>query len=153
MSEILRSVIGRTVAEAIRKTISPKNDSDVWARGYSRSVSVLIFTINVDGTQKRQVSTGDGMHVCPAWSFDGKRIAYQALSRDKVSGKSDAIIRLVNADGSGDVAVGTHLRPSLDEMPSWLPDGKRLAIQSNRDGTMRIYLIDLNGEELRRVVP
>ena len=93
------------------------------------------------------------MHECPAWSFDGKRIAYQALSRDKVSGKSDAIIRLVNADGSGDVAVGTHPRPSLDEMPSWFPDGKRLAIQSNRDGTMRIYIIDLKGEELRRVVP
>jgi TolB protein len=112
-----------------------------------------IFVVNADGTQKRQVSTGDGAHECAAWSADGKRIAYQASLRDKATGKSNALVRVVNVDGSGDVAVGTHSRPYLDEMPSWFPDGKHLTIQSDRDGAMAIYIIDLNGKTLARVTP
>lgn len=73
--------------------------------------------------------------------------------RDKASGKSNALVRVVNVDGSSDVAVVTHSSPYLDEMPSWFPDRKRLAIQSDRDGVMQIYVIDLNGKTLARVAP
>jgi TolB protein len=122
--------------------------------GYGdRASPMRIFVINADGRQKRQVSTGDGAHECPAWSPDGKRIAYQALVRDQASGKSNTLVRVVNADGSGDAAIGARSGPHHDEMPSWFPDGKRLAVQSDRDGAMAIYTIDLNGKTLARVAP
>src|SRR5262249_38415337 len=111
-----------------------------------------IFVINVDGTQKRQVSTGEGTHECPAWAADGRGIAYQALVRDQTSGKSNTLVRVVNADGSGDVVIGTPTSYH-NEMPSWFPDGERLAIQSDREGAMAIYIVDLSGKTLARVAP
>ena len=143
----------RKITPGMQPAWSPNRKHIAFATAAANSGPPRIFVLNPDGTQKRQVSTGDGAHECPTWSADSKRIAYFASSRDKASGKSNAVIRVVNVDGSGDAEIGTHSNPYLDEMPSWFPDGKRLAIQSNRDGIMRIYIIDLNGQTLACVTP
>jgi Tol biopolymer transport system component len=41
--------------------------------------------------------------------------------------------------------LGVHDKVQLDETPSWFPDGKRLAIQSDRDGDWAVYVIDTGG--------
>lgn len=143
----------RKLTAGMQPAWSPDGKHIAFAGKADPAGPLRIFAVNIDGTQKRQVSTGDGLHECPAWSPDGQRIAYQASVRDKASGKANALVRVVNADGSGDAAVGMRSSPYRDELPSWFPDGKRLAIQSDRDGAMRIYVIDLNGKTLARVTP
>jgi TolB protein len=135
----------RNLGRGMQPAWSPDGKSIAFAVGGPR-----INVMTVDGLDRRQVSQGGGAHEMPAWSPDGRRIAYQA-SLPRVNGKANAEVRVVNADGTGDVPIGVHAAAYLDEAPSWFPDGQRLAIQSDRDGTMAIYVIDLNGKVLARI--
>jgi TolB protein len=38
-----------------------------------------------------------------------------------------------------------------DESPSWSPDGRKLAFSSNRRGRYDVFVVDLAGENLRRL--
>jgi Tol biopolymer transport system component len=39
----------------------------------------------------------------------------------------------------------------LDEAPSWFPDGRRIALQSNRTGTMEVWTMATDGSDARQV--
>lgn len=136
------------LGSGMQATWSPDGSRIVFAAPLSDR-TLRVFIANADGTNRRQVSQADGLHEYPTWSPDGKRIAYFASTR----GTHDAVIRVVNVDGTNDVAITKHTRPYLDETPSWFPDSKRLAIQSDRDGVMRVYIIGMDGTELARLTP
>jgi hypothetical protein len=70
----------------------------------------------------------------PAWSPDGKRIAYTANL-----GGSELDVYTMRVDGSDVLRVTEASGP--DEDPTWLPDG-RLAYRSVRDGIGSIYVDD-----------
>ena len=74
-----------------------------------------IYSMNADGSDVRQVSNGPGNDTDPAWSPDGKQIAFTS-NRE---GNYD--VYLVNADGS-DIHRLTN-DPSIDWGPAWYPDG------------------------------
>ena len=73
----------------------------------------------LDGSDQRQLSTGRGTALLPAWSPDGKRIAYM-----ESDGAGPWKIHLVSNDG----AASEELLPgSQDEgNPTWSPDGSSL---------------------------
>ena len=48
-------------------------------------------------------------------------------------------------------AVRLTQAPAQDGNPSWAPDGKRIAFESNRDGNYEIYVIGANGENLKQL--
>jgi len=85
-----------------------------------------IFTMRSDGsdvTQLTSVPSGQGAAV-PAWSPDGKDIAFQQGATD---GSTSELI-LMNADGSNQHVVFSD--PSFqDGLPSFSPDGSRLVFQ------------------------
>lgn len=41
--------------------------------------------------------------------------------------------------------------PAIDAYPSVSPDGRRLAFHSNRDGSNQVYVVDVDGSQLRRL--
>ena len=45
----------------------------------------------------------------------------------------------------------TNNGPVIDVSPSWSPDGKRLALVSDRSGTPQIYIMDRDGGNQRRI--
>ncbi len=73
----------------------------------------------------------------PAWSPDGKRIAF-CSNRD---GKSE--IYMMNSDGSDVKRLTNNL--SEDFGPVWSPDGNKLLFDSERDGNKEIYVMDADG--------
>jgi dipeptidyl aminopeptidase/acylaminoacyl peptidase len=85
----------------------------------------------------------------PQLSPDGKQVAFVRTTTDVSSGKRNADIWIVPADGSGAprLFVGGD---KTENTPRWTPDG-RLAFVSNRDGEMQIYVADAGGSNVRQV--
>ena len=59
-------------------------------------------------------------------------------------------IYVMDADGENQIRLTRH--PQEDKMPSWSPDGKKIAFVSMRNGGInQIYVMDSNGENVRRI--
>jgi Tol biopolymer transport system component len=104
-----------------------------------------IRTIRPDGSGDRQLTRGPSYALDPAWSPDGKRIAFVG------SGVGTTTIYLMNADGS----KRRNLLPrsaSQAYFPAWSPRGDRIGFNGlvflTRTG---IYTIGTNGRRLKAI--
>ena len=102
-----------------------------------------IFTMPLDGSAEPTSLTADrtGRDADPAWSPDGKRIAFR---RSTVNSGFD--VYLMNADGSKpERLVGG---PDTEEKPAWSPDGSRLLTVSDRVDPGKVqglYVVNSSG--------
>jgi Tol biopolymer transport system component len=80
-----------------------------------------IWTVNADGTGRRNVTNSGGWNFELAWSPDARKIAFARMTPDDTG--SD--LYLINADGTGLLRLTDQ--PENDELPVWSPDGTRLA--------------------------
>lgn len=112
-----------------------------------------VYVMNADGSGRRRLTVTDDAEERPAWSPDGRQLAFQASSRatGAAGGTAEAHIYITDLASGTTRRVTTHNRPVLDETPSWFPDGTRLAIQSDRDGTWSVYVIDTSKPGLTRL--
>ena len=85
----------------------------------------------------------------PQVSPDGQRVAFVRTTTDSATGKRNADIWVVAADGSArprPLITG----PGGDDTPRFLADG-RIAFISARSGTPQVYLADASGRHVRAV--
>ena len=82
--------------------------------------------MNADGSGVTRLTVNDAVDSSPAWSPDGRRIAFDS-TRD-----GNFEIYVMNADGSGVTRLTNN--DAWDWYPDWSPDGRRIAFDSNRDG-------------------
>lgn len=86
----------------------------------------------------------------PQLSPDGTSVAYVRTTTDVTTGKRNADIWVVPADGSAapKLLIGGD---KTETSPRWAPDGRHLAFMSSRDGEMQVYLADADGGNVRQV--
>jgi Tol biopolymer transport system component len=103
-----------------------------------------VWVVGADGSGLTRLTSEEGPEFDPAWSPDGRRIAY----RDSRRGiNNDDEIYLMDADGANPTNLTKH--PANDWSPAWSPDGNRIAFASDRDGGFpRLYLINPDGSGL-----
>lgn len=120
----------------------------VWNHNWSMDVSWEIYVMNADGSGVARL-TDFSVPVSkrnPAWSRDGKKIAFDGWG----NGNSSWSIYVMNADGSNLFQVTDNLSQQ-EHFPSWSPDGTRLAFVSDHDGNKEIYVINVDGTGLKRL--
>ena len=100
-----------------------------------------IYVVNADGSGKRKLTHNERYNTEPAWSPDGRKIAFRSTR----NGNRD--IYVMNADGSGKRNLTRN--PAQDGSPSWSPDGRRIAFISNRDGRLEAHVMNADGSGQR----
>jgi hypothetical protein len=97
-----------------------------------------IYLVAASGTGLRQLP-GTGAASGPAWSPDGRRIAY-VRERENTGNQ----IAVVNADGTGR-AMLTPSESGNASSPAWSPDGSRIAFDMVTHQTSSLYVVTATG--------
>lgn len=99
-----------------------------------------LYMINVDGTGLKQLTTIPGSDYDPAWSPDGKRIAFTSL-RD---GRKEIYVLTLES------GVATRLTNSSGDIeniqPSWSPFSNQIAYTVKRFGAYQIWVMSDTGQ-------
>lgn len=101
-----------------------------------------IYVVNMDGTGEQKVAPSAAMLSRPAWSPDGRRLAFRDMAKERMG------LWTVDADGKNLQRSVITLEVST---PVWSPDGKFIAVasgNSTKDGTVKkgLYLTDPAGK-------
>ena len=122
-----------------------------------------IFTMNLDGTDKKLVSTGYGRTTCSYFLPGDKEIIYASthaadsacppppdMSKGYVWKVYSAFdIYKANADGSNPRPFITA--PGYDAEATVSPKGDKIVFTSQRDGDLDIYTCDIDGSNVQRL--
>ena len=81
--------------------------------------------------------------ISPAWSPDGRRLAYVSFENKKP-------VVYVHSLADGKRQVAANFKGS-NSAPAWSPDGARLAVSLSRDGGSQIFLVNPDGSGVRRL--
>ena len=122
-----------------------------------------IFTMNIDGSNVRQVSNGEGRTTCSYYLKGGKKIIYASThgggrdcppNPDYSKGYVWAIypdydIYVANSDGKN-IKKLTDTK-GYDAEATVSPDGKKIIFTSERDGDLDLYSMDIDGKNVKRL--
>jgi dipeptidyl aminopeptidase/acylaminoacyl peptidase len=97
--------------------------------GYLDRRRTHLYVQSVGDTTVTQITSGDFDDSSPAWSPDGKLIAFVSNRTENPDGNSNSDIWVVAADNTdkGQTLLQITKNPGSDGSPTWNPDGKSIA--------------------------
>lgn len=122
-----------------------------------------IYTMNIDGSDTKMVSTGDGRTTCSYYYRGDKKILYASThlgnkecppNPDFSKGYVWAIYPdydIFTAKANGKGVKQLTKSPGYDAEATVSPDGKKIVFTSTRDGDLDIYSMDKNGKNVKRL--
>ena len=125
---------------------------------YHRSTPMMdVYTVPIDFKQGKPVGEPErvaerfvGANRAPAWSPDGKYLAYNSLRALPASGTPTFVIRSVETGEERDLAVDLQYFPR----PRWAPDGRSLILPSRGQRTgPAIFRLAVDNGKLTMLVP
>jgi TolB protein len=115
----------------------------VTATGVGRNIQYTLMVADSDGYNPQTVVRSREPLLSPAWSPDGRKLAYVSFER----GNSSIYIQEI-ATGAREVVASFK---GINGAPAFSPDGSRLALTLSRSGNPEIYVMDLASKSLTQV--
>jgi TolB protein len=102
-----------------------------------------LYIVDYDGFNAKRITVNNSLNILPAWSPDGRSLAYVSYRQGGPSifvarifeGRSDNITK-----GDGQAFA-----------PTFSPDGKRLAYATNKSGNLEIWISNADGTGAHRI--
>lgn len=112
-----------------------------------------IYLVNIDGTDERQLTNLEEGACQPAWSPTGDQLIFTSPCRLNVKQYAGSSLWLIDVDHDGNSSDPRQLRtaPGGDFDPAWDPNGGRLAFTSVRDNRPQIYVMNVDGSEVKNL--
>ena len=122
-----------------------------------------IYSMNIDGSNVKMVSNGEGRTTCSYFFKGGKKVLYSSTfggkrecppEPDHSKGYTwpiyaDYEIYTSTPDGK-DIKNLTN-SPGYDAEATISPDGRKIVFTSDRDGDIELYSMDLDGRNIKRL--
>ena len=105
--------------------------------------SYRLILADADGANAREILRSAEPILSPAWSADGKQIAYVSFETQR-----PAIYQQVIATGQRKKLTNFS---GLNSAPAWSPDGNHMAMVLSKDGNPDIYLMNLATAKLQKI--
>ncbi len=110
----------------------------------SRDAGVYRLVVaDSDGDNEQALLTSREPIMSPAWSPDGRQIAYVSFEKRR------AMVYVQSLTSSKRTLIADF--PGSNSAPAWSPDGKQIAMVLTRDEDSQIYLANTDGKHLRRI--
>jgi TolB protein len=105
-----------------------------------------LYIVDYDGFNPRRVTVNGALNILPAWSPDGRSLAYVSYRQG-----SPLIYFARIFEGQSVANVTGERGDSQAFAPSFSPDGRSLAFASNRSGNMDVWVSGADGAAPRRL--
>jgi TolB protein len=115
----------------------------VTAVGTGRNIQYTLMIADSDGYNPQTVVRSREPLLSPAWSPDGRKLAYVSFER----GNSSIYIQEIST-GAREVVASFK---GINGAPAFSPDGTRLALTLSRSGNPEIYVMDLASKSLTQI--
>ena len=115
----------------------------ITANGVGRNIKYALMVADSDGVNPQNIVHSTEPLLSPAWSPDGRKLAYVSFER----GNSSIYVQDVTT-GARDLLASFK---GINGAPAFSPDGKRLALTLSRTGNPEIYVMDLASKQLTQV--
>ena len=134
-------------------TFSPDGKQYAFLRGYPTQGKFAVLVANADGTAERSLTTHglvSGPSGDPAWSPDGKIIAYPVVNTD-ANGDFQTLFEVPVAGGS-EKSIGSQRWSEIGRM-AWLRDGSGLLVIAKEDvaSPSQIWYVSYPGGKAHRI--
>ena len=115
----------------------------VTATGVGKGSRYALMVADSDGWNPQTVVRSGEPLMSPAWSPDGRKLAYVSFER----GNSSIYIQDITS-GARELVASFR---GINGAPEFSPDGRRLALTLSKSGNPEIYVMDLGSKALTQV--
>jgi Tol biopolymer transport system component len=102
-----------------------------------------IYTMNPDGSDRKQLTFSQESEGQPVWSPDGTKIAFVRYN------SNFGEIFVMNADGTNQMRTSNPIFQDFD----WSPDSTRIVFESIHDRSVSISVMNADGSNVQRLTP